>query len=201
MKRYGMPAVAIALLAACTALQPPRAEVATLYLLEARPARTAAQPPRALVLAVETPHARAGYDTARMVYVRQPHKLEYYAKNRWVDTPARMLAPLLVQALAQSGAFNAVVQSSNRIGADLRLDTELVRLQQDFSTQPSRVQLSLRAQLIDTRSNRVLALRELEETEIAPSEDAYGGVMAANTALQRLLDQLVAFCHTASGAG
>jgi cholesterol transport system auxiliary component len=199
MKRNGMLALPLALLAACSAMQPRPAENPTLYLLDAQPTLEALQPSRKLVLAIDVPRARPGFATPRMIYVREPHKLEYYAKNRWVDTPARMLAPLLVHALAQGGGFSAVVQSPSGVATDLRLDTELVRLQQDFSTQPSSVQLTLRVQLIDTGSGKFYATKELSEIESAPSEDAYGGAIAANRALERLLVRLAQFCHAASG--
>lgn len=182
------------LMASCAALQPPRVESPTLYLLEARPAAAAKRPQQDLVLAVNPPSARPGFDTPQIAYVRQPHKLDYYMKNRWVDAPSRMLAPLLVQALAQAGSFRAVVQAPNPIPADLRLDTELIRLQQDFGTQPSRVQLTLRVQLYDLSRKKVLGAREFDEAENATSDDAYGGVIAANRALQRVLGQLTDFC-------
>ena len=182
----------------CAALQPPRMESPALYLLDARPAASAQRPQRNLVLAVDPPSARPGFDTPQMAYVRQAHKLDYYVKNRWADTPPRMLAPLLVQALEQSGSFRAVLRTNNPIPADLRLDTELIRLQQDFTTQPSRVELTLRAQLYDLKSRQVLAVREFDAAENAASEDAYGGVIAANRALARVLGQVTDFCVTES---
>lgn len=186
------------LLAGCAALQPPRMESPALYLLDARPAASAQRPQRNLVLAVDPPSARPGFDTPQMAYVRQAHKLDYYAKNRWADTPSRMLAPLLLQALEQSGSFRAVLRTNNPIPADLRLDTELIRLQQDFTTQPSRVQLTLRAQLYDLKRRQVLTVREFDAAENAASEDAYGGVIAANRALARVLGQVTDFCVTES---
>ena len=105
-----------------------------------------------------------------------------------------MLAPLLVQALEQDGNFRAVVRTTNPSPADLRLETELVRLQHDFTTHPSRAQMTLRAQLYDVKGKKVLAVREFDAAENAPSEDAYGGVIAANTALERVLGQLTDFC-------
>lgn len=186
------------LMAGCAALQPPRMESPALYLLDARPAASAQRPQRNLVLAVDPPSARPGFDTPQMAYVRQAHKLDYYVKNRWADTPPRMLAPLLVQALEQSGSFRAVLRTNNPIPADLRLDTELIRLQQDFTTQPSRVELTLRAQLYDLKSRQVLAVREFDAAENAASEDAYGGVIAANRALARVLGQVTDFCVTES---
>jgi cholesterol transport system auxiliary component len=80
-----------------------------------------------------------------------------------------------------------------------RLDTELVRLQQNFATRPPQVELALRAQLVDVRSRRVLATAEFEEVEATPREDAYGGVVAANRALQRLLARLADFAAEQSG--
>jgi cholesterol transport system auxiliary component len=200
MIRASAAAACLVLVAGCAGMLATEVEAPATYLLDARPADPRERPPRDLVLAISLPRARAGYDTAQIAYVRRPYELEYFAKSRWVDTPMRMLAPLLTRALEQSGGFRAVVQAPSGVPADLRLDTELVRLQQDFRTQPSRVELALRAQLVDARSRRVLAEMEFEEVEAAPSEDAYGGVIAANRALARLLTRLAEFCAGPPGS-
>jgi len=196
--RARFAALAMTLLGGCSSLLPPAPPPDNLYLLEANllsiPARSAPPSKRDLVLAVSMPRARAGFDTAQMVWVRQEHGLEVYSRNRWADTPARMLAPLLAQAVERSGAFHAVVQMPSAVSAVLRLDTELIRLQQDFSVRPSRVQFTLSAQLIDIGTRRVIASAEFDEAENAATEDAYGGVRAANRALERLLVRLAAFC-------
>jgi cholesterol transport system auxiliary component len=194
MRRGPAGFTAVVLLAACAAVQPPEADHASTYVLKAMPAAGAPRPKRDLVLEVSVPRARPGFDTPLMVYTQRTNALEYFAKNRWADTPARMLAPLLVQALDHSGGFRAVVQAPSLAAAELRLDTELVRLQQDFSARPSRVQFTVRAQLIDVVARRVLASAEFDETEVAPSDDPYGGVIAANRALGRLLERLAEFC-------
>jgi cholesterol transport system auxiliary component len=196
---------ALALLVGCSSLLPPAPPPDNIYLLDAgmlsvsSPAKvadagSAPLPKRNLILAVSMPRARAGFDTAKMVWVRQAHGLETYSRNRWADTPAHMLAPLLAQALERSGTFHAVVQIPSAASATLRLDTEIIRLQQNFSTRPSRVQFTLGAQLIDIGTRRVIASAEFDEIENAATEDAYGGVLAANRALERLLVRLAAFC-------
>lgn len=189
-------AAILALVVGGCSVLPPAPPPENLYLLEAgtSSASTAASTRRNVVLAVSLPRARAGYDTARMIWVRQPHGLETYARNRWADTPARMLAPLLVQTLDRSGTFHAVVQSPSGVVAKLRLDTELIRLQQDFTVKPSEVRFTLNAQLIDTATQKVIATAEFDETEKCESEDAYGGVRAANRALERLLVRVAKFC-------
>lgn len=199
MSRTTVLALLLALAAGCTGLLPAQAPAPDLYVLDAAPANPSGRPRGDLVLLVSMPRSRAGFDTAQIAYVRRPYELEYFEKSRWVDTPARMLAPLLARALEHGGGLRAVVQAPSPVPADLRLDTELTRLQHDFRTQPSRVELALRAQLVDLRSKRILAEREFEAVEIAPSEDAYGGVIAANRALQRILAQLAEFCATRSG--
>lgn len=194
MKRVIAGCAVVALLAACTALQPPQVEQASSYVLEATPAAGAPRAKRDLVLEVSAPRARPGFETPQMAYTQRANALEYFARNRWADTPARMLAPLIAQALERSGGFRAVVQAPSLAAANLRLETELVRLQQEFGARPSRVRLTLRAQLIEADSRRVLASAEFDETEAAQSDDPYGGVLAANRALARLLERLAAFC-------
>jgi len=196
--RCGLLALA-ALLGGCTALQPPRVEAPSMHVLVAAPAARAAPVRRELVLEVAMPHAWPGFDTPQMAYVRQPYDLDYYANNRWADTPARMLGPLLASALEQSGSFRAVVQMPTAVLADLRIETELIRLQQNFGTPPSRVEIVVRVQVIDVRGRRILGSRLFEESEPAASEDAYGGVVAANRALARLLERVVAYCIEQSG--
>jgi cholesterol transport system auxiliary component len=183
---------AAVLLSACTPLKPPT-DVPSIYVLDTRLAPGPLKAARDAVVAVDLPRARPGFDTAQMAYLRRPHEIEYFAKNRWADTPARMLAPLLVQALEQSGDFRAVVQAPGTTSADLRLQVEIVRLFQDFAARPSRVRFTLRVQVIDAGSRRALATREFDEMETSPSDDAYGGVLAANWALERLLRNVVDF--------
>jgi cholesterol transport system auxiliary component len=182
------------LLTGCSLFQPPHEESQHIYVLDAQAPESADPIKRDLVLAVSMPRARPGFDTSQMVYVRQSHELDYFAVNRWADTPARMLAPLLLQTLEQTGTFRAVVPALGTVPADIRLDTELVRLQQDFESTPSRIEIGLRAQLINVSNKRVIAVKQFNETENAPSDDAYGGVIAANKALQRMLGQVAGFC-------
>ena len=101
------PAAVVLALGACSALRPAATPPPAFYSLEA-PRSAGAAPRRpgrrvdtAPTLIVNPPHAAAGFDSPRIIYVREPHKLEYFAHSEWVDTPARMLAPLLVAAIEQ----------------------------------------------------------------------------------------------------
>lgn len=190
----------VMMLSGCTGFQASQSDSPHLYVLDARPAIKEAQVRRDLVLAVSTPRAWPGLDTPQMAYVRQPHALDYFAVNRWADTPAHMLEPLLGYALEQTRSFRAIVRAPGSYPADIRLETELIRLQQDFQTQPSQVQLTLRTQLIDVASKRIIAVKQFDGVENAPSDNAYGGVIAANRLLQRMLGELADFCVNASAS-
>lgn len=142
------------------------------------------------VLLVSQPQAEPGFETQRMVYVKRPYELEYYAVNQWVDTPARMFGPLMVQALNQNDAWRAVILLPSSIRGDYRLDTHGFLLQQEFFQQPSRVRVMVRTQLVDLRGSTILSTRAFEVVENATSENPYGGVQAANRAVASLLTQL-----------
>ncbi len=197
-------ALGLVLISGCAGLLPKPTPLPNFHTLDARPkgpgpvanASAAAGP----TLIVTAPRAAAGLDSRRMLYVREAHRLEYFANNEWVDTPSHMLTPLIVAALERTGTFGAVVSAPGSVDASLRLDTEVLRLQQSFGTGPSQLRFTLRAHLVDSRTRKVLAWREFDQTVAAPSDDPRGGVAAANSAVQAVLGQLASFCAEAGQA-
>ena len=191
------------LAAGCSALHPTAVEQPSFYSLDnvrietrstmPEPA-TSALPITAPTLIVNPPRAASGFSSQRIVYVREAHQLEYYAHSEWVDSPARMIAPLIVTAVGNSGSFRAAVLTPSAADGDLRLDTEIVRLQHDVSSKPGGVRFTLRATMVDNTTRKVLARTELDQTIVSSSEDPYGGVIAANRAVQVVIEQLVEFC-------
>ena len=186
-------ALFVLFLAGCSSLRPTEAESVRTYLLEAQLDHAGQVKPIPLVLTVSPPRAAPGYDTVRMAFVRQPYMLEYFAKNRWAETPAKMLSPLLVLALDLRTGFKAVTSADSMVKGDMRLDTEIALLQQEFTTSPSRLHMKLRVQLVEQTTYRVLATQVFDVVEAAPTDDPYGGVIAANRMLPRLLSQIADF--------
>ena len=201
--RPGIAGLLLALVCGCGALNPAVSPHPNFFsLIDARGAGQAA--PRTAIsataptLTVNPPHAAAGFDSRRIMYMRQADQLEYFAHNEWIDTPARMLAPLIVTAVESSGAFRAVVQTPSPAASEMRLDTEILRLQHEFLQAPSQVRFTLKAYLVDSATRRVIASREFESAVPAAGEDPRGGVVAANRAVQNVLDALSAFCADAA---
>lgn len=153
----------------------------------------ASAPAGAPSIVVAAPNAAPGFDSTRMIYLREPQVLQAYAYAEWVDTPSRLLLPLIVQALQSTGAFRAVLQApSSAVGA-LRLETELLRLQHEHLQSPSMVRLTLRAVLLETATRKPLATREFDARVTAPSDSPAGCVAAAATATRQVLAELAAY--------
>lgn len=138
-----------------------------------------------------SPVQSVGHDSQRMAYSMRPYERTFYAFSQWADTPPRMVEPLVVQAMESSGLFRAVIDASSTAEADLRLDLDLLVLQHEFHTERSQGRMVIRAQLYAIQTNRILGTRIFEATAAAPRENAYGGVLALNLALEEILRQLV----------
>lgn len=201
------PAVAVALAAVLSGgcsgllLGPPEPPLTTYVLAPGTQAPEIAPQigPRARVgrgrpsLSVSPPAAAPGYRTHRMAYLERDYRLDYFAHNTWVAAPAEMLAPLLSDALRATGRLAAVTEEARGLSSDLRLDTFVIHLHQDFRVSPSLASVSLQVQLVDERSRRVLASRAFADQEPAVTDDPYGGVVAINRVLGRLLGEIAAF--------
>lgn len=205
-RRCSTALLALLALAGCGSLLPSAPEPPARFALDQPASGVTSQLPgapiaaQASTLVVGLPRAAAGFDSSRMVYIRQAHQLEYFAYNQWVDPPAQMLWPLITRAVESTAAFKAVVVSPSGATADWRLDVELLRLQQEFTAVPSRVRVTLRAHLIDSGRRSVVASREIDAVEPAATDDPYGGVVAANRAVARAVGELAMFA-AASAAG
>jgi cholesterol transport system auxiliary component len=146
-------------------------------------------------LVVNLSTAAAGFDSARMVYSRVPYKLEYFAHNQWIDTPARMLTPLILNTLKAKSLFSAVTLTPSTANSHFSLDTQIIRLQQEFFSPQSSERFTLRVTLIDNIKHQVVFVRELEAVVTAKTDNPYGGVVAANEAVQILLEELAILCN------
>lgn len=194
----------------CGGLLPQPPEAPRTYLLAPDldlPDRSAS-PPLAAPLAaprkrpsvrVGAPRAEPGYDSRRMAYLEQDYRLDSFAEHEWVAAPATLLAPLLAQALRDSGAFAAVNEEDWGIDTDLRLDTVIESFYQDFRTRPSQARVQVRVWLVNPAERRILATQVFSDTQPTKSEDPYGGVIAINQALGRLLPRIADFAAAKTG--
>lgn len=191
------------LLTGCSGLLPaPPQEPTHLYQLQLEtPLTRVSSTPEAQrhgVVMVEQPQAAAGYSTTAMAYRRAPWEIHYYSQSRWVDNPAPMLREVLISALNEAGPFHSALETPSGIAVGYSLRTEVLRLEQDFSNAPpSRERLVVRVKLVDLARGVLLANRVLDLSATAPTDDAHGGVVAANAALKQLAAEVVELCRNA----
>jgi cholesterol transport system auxiliary component len=188
----------LVLLASCAGVLPGSRESAPLtYLLApdlpSAGRQSTGRSETSQTLLVSRPEEAAGFGTRRMAYMGEDYRLDYFADHEWVDSPAAMLGPLLVRALRASEALGAVTEDARGIRSDLRLDTVVEALYQDFRRKPSVARVELRVRLVAPEAGRILTSSVFVEIEPAPSDDPYGGVVAINRALTRLLPQIADF--------
>ncbi|MFZ6873730.1 ABC-type transport auxiliary lipoprotein family protein [Undibacterium sp. Di27W] len=190
-----MTAILAMSLTACSALKPADVAPVASYRLEAIAPGSSPVPANATAtIMLGTVRAAAGYDSNRMLFMRQQYQVEEFQQSQWQKPPAAMLMPLVAAALESSGIFKVVLQAPSAVLTTYRLDLEILSLQQDFSSKPSQVHFKLRAHLSDRQNQQIIAWHEFSISVPATSEDAYGGVLASNQAVAQVLQQLRAFC-------
>jgi len=211
MKRVRSPcgraaAVGLALMlalatAACSALfgGKERTPVA-IYVLALDHADPSGSPGTCGTLEVSMPSPAPGFATARMVYQREPHRLEAFAYSRWAEPPAQMVQAAMLDALQRSGLFAAALQAPAAVAPDFTLQGDGLSVLQRFESGSSMAEVSLDVQLVDERHNRLLAAQRLSAS--VPSEPRpEAGVNAANRALAQLTDELVELARRSIDCG
>jgi cholesterol transport system auxiliary component len=183
----------VLLLSGCSIFGPAKTGRDNTYVISAINSNCLHSYPTKLTLLVDTPEAMEAFNTAQMAYSRCPFELRYFSKSAWADTPPNMLLPLIVQSLQNTCHFHAVVAAPFSDHYDLLLNTQIIKLQQDFACCPSRVHIILRAQLINESTGNVMAARQFCVTAAAPCDNPYGGVIATNRATTFLLNELTCF--------
>jgi ABC-type uncharacterized transport system auxiliary subunit len=167
-----------------------------IYVLSLDPAATPPHAGSCGALQVSEPDPAPGFSSARMVYQRQPHRLEPFAFARWAEPPAPMMQDAMVRALERSGLFSAVLAAPAAVPPDYSLESDALSVLQSFDGGTSQTVIELSIRLVDLRKSRLLAVQRLSASVPAEANPA-GGVAAANRALAQVLDQLVGLTRNA----
>ncbi len=188
------------LLSGCSLMSPVPAHSQSAYVIDSVPSNVPKRSTQAMTMLVMQPNALAAYDTDNMAYTIKPYEISYFSQNRWAETPAQMLQPLIVQALQNTHYFNAVVSPPFAGNYQYMLNIRILKLQQNFLYKPAVLQLVVRVQLIKVGSNAVIATKLFSLREPIVEQTPYGGVLAANKATEKWLRELAQFCVENIGA-
>jgi len=142
---------------------------------------------------VTEPQVVAGYETEKMLYVNETFSLKSFANNAWIAPPAQMLYPLLIESLQASHVFRVVANTLYAEPVGYRLDTQLLKLQQNFMHKPSTLELSVKAVLTDVKQQKIIASKIITYRIPCTKDTPVGGVIAANQATESLTNAITGF--------
>lgn len=182
--------VIIFLLSGCSLLGPVKPPVEQEYQLNPEAISVIQRSMHRITLLVTLPNALGVENSKDMIYSIKPYQMDSFAKNRWTKPPSEMLQPFIVEALQKTHYFLAIGTPPSLGLYDFVLNTDIMQFQQVFFGNCSVFRLKIRAQLIEFISGKVIRSKEFSAEQIAPFNSPYGGVIAANRALARVLSQL-----------
>jgi cholesterol transport system auxiliary component len=193
-------AVVAMLLTGCSSLFAPAPPAPHFYTLDSSTAIADVSPatptslPGAMepVMIVAAPRAAAGFDTDRIVYLLEAHRLQPYADSQWVDTPSKMLEPLISEALSRTAVFAAVLEAPSSVNAQWELQSDIVRLEHDVGA--ARFRFSLHVTLIEKNTRTVVLAHDFDAIAPITGTGPAAAVAAANVAVAEVLHQLAGAC-------
>ncbi len=182
--------LAALLLSACAAL-PERAAAPQRYDFgpPAAPAAVAAQRP-ALGLRVQASPALEGTAMLYRLAYADAQQLRAYTQSRWAMAPADLLAQRLRSGLGRDHTLPPEGGGAARV-----LHVTLEEFSQVY-TAPEQSHGLLRLRVSLLQGERLLAQRELQLQQPAPSADAAGGVRALGATTDAVVTELVRWMQT-----
>jgi cholesterol transport system auxiliary component len=185
-------ALCVSICSSCGLLSPVKIDTKK-YVLGKVPIDLPQEKSRAASLSVLIPEAKPIYDTTQMAYTIQPYQIAYFSQSEWGEIPSRMIQPLIVQTMQNTGYFSVVVSQPYFGRHTYALRTEILELKQDFTSNPATLDLAMRFQLSRDATNQIIATKEFSVREPMLEKTAYAGVVAANDATAKLLRELARF--------
>ncbi len=129
--------------------------------------------------------AYPGLNTERMRYQLQCYEVNYFAKSSWVAPPPAMLQSLLTTHVKQLASRARCSDSDALI-----LKTTLTQFEQRFQKQCSTFALGMQVEILDAKTSCVKTVKQINIVEPAPCANPYGGVTAANQAVNKLFKRI-----------
>jgi cholesterol transport system auxiliary component len=133
----------------------------------------------------------AAFATTDILYTDTLHTQHSYAYSRWRDAPARLMQTVLEVAVENSGLFMAVLPPTSVSGADFLLESTLLEFGHFLGEAGSSAGVvRMRFHLVDNKSRKVIAGKELVTRIPAATLDANGAAAAINQAAMQVADDL-----------
>lgn len=142
-------------------------------------------------LVVDRPTIDRAIDTARIARTSGV-EIEYYADASWVDRPAAMIEPLIIQSFRNSGAIAVVGDRRSEIRPDFMLQTNIAAFQAEASDSgPPEARVVISGRLMAMPKREVVGTTEIGRSVPAQAGDLQSIVLALDDALGKVLKRLV----------
>lgn len=173
----------------------PRTQSANTYMLNATmaasPKREHSYPVTLRVLSIQV----SPWLDSRNIYYQfvsdSPSRILPYRDHFWLASPANMIQIQWVDSLLRSNQWQNVVGPDTNVVANYFLQMHLIELRQVFENlKKSKGVVVLKVDIIDPKTDKILAGKMFTKTEPAESADAQGGVLAIDKALRVLLPEI-----------
>jgi cholesterol transport system auxiliary component len=188
------------LLAGCANVLPGRGVPPKLFSLSPKSTYSAGLPTVNWQLVVEVPITAETLDTARIALSRDRYTLDFYGNARWAERAPVMIQTLLVESFENTGKIVAVARQATDLRADYVLKTDLREFQAELSAdgRPT-VRVRINAKLVKMPERIIIAAFKSERAVVAESSDLIAVVGAFDTALGKVLKQVVEWALKAPG--
>ncbi len=179
-----------AVLTACSGLRSDAPAPVT-YLLRA-PAVGAPSPTLSgIALRVERVQVPPGFDTDRILVLREPRVLDHYVASRWTGPLPAVLSSLTVETLRGAGAFGSVHDAAAALHSDYSLRVVVRRFEADATGGgPPLVRVQLDG-TVSRRADRGVVATFVASAEVPSAAQRMGAIVAAfDTAVGKALSEV-----------
>jgi cholesterol transport system auxiliary component len=143
------------------------------------------------VLVVERLSTDPSVDTPRIARTSGV-EIQYYAGAVWVDRPAVMIEPLIIQSFRSSGAIEVVADRRADVRPDFVLQTSIEAFEaMETASGPPEVHVAMAATLIRMPRREVVGTTTLDHTVTAQALNIESIAVAFDEALGNVLKDLV----------
>ena len=142
-------------------------------------------------LVVDRPTVGPSIDTDRIARTSGV-EVEYYAGATWVDRPAAMIEPLIIQSFLNSGAIDVVASRRSDVRAAFMLQTNVTAFQaQQQASGPPEARVVISARLVTMPQREVVGTTEIGRSVPAAAAGLPAIAAAFDDALGKVLKRLV----------
>ena len=141
-------------------------------------------------LVVDRPGTEPSIDTVRIARTSGV-EVEYYAGAAWVDRPAAMIEPMIIQSFRNSGAIGVVAGRRSEVRPDFVLQTNLVAFQAQQTDAGTEARVVMSARLMAMPKREVVGTTEIGRSVPPEGGDLPAIAAAFDEALGKVLKRLV----------